>query len=140
MAMLLGLVIGWWILLPILTAGVPGAAEEVANAVFRSDVRFFGAGVIGVAAIWTLLKLLGPIVGGIKSAHRRLEACAAAATALPLVERDIPIGRVGAGHPRARWSRSPSCSGSSSPAARSPAGAVPLIPLHPGLRARSPAS
>ena len=36
--------------------------------VFRADVRFFGAGVIGVAAVWTLLKILGPIVGGIRSA------------------------------------------------------------------------
>jgi putative OPT family oligopeptide transporter len=93
MAMLLGLVIAWWILLPILTAGLPGGAEEVANAVFRSDVRFFGAGVIGVAAIWTLLKLLGPIVSGITGAIAASKR-RSGGTEMPLVERDIPIGRV----------------------------------------------
>jgi len=93
MAMLIGLVIGWWILLPILTSGVPGAAETVANTVFRSDVRFFGAGVIGVAAIWTLLKLLGPIVGGIRGALAASKL-RSGGESLPLVERDIPIGRV----------------------------------------------
>jgi putative OPT family oligopeptide transporter len=94
MAMLVGLVIGWWILLPILTSGIPGPAADVAGAVFGSDVRFFGAGVIGVAAIWTLLKLIVPIVGGIRGALAASKA-RSGGTELPLVERDIPIGKVG---------------------------------------------
>jgi putative OPT family oligopeptide transporter len=95
MANFAGLVIGWWILLPILTWGVPGDPAEVAERFFTSDVRFFGAGVIGVAAIWTLIKLLGPIAKGIKGA---IEASGkrTGGEALPLVERDIPIGRVAA--------------------------------------------
>ncbi|HWT11731.1 MAG TPA: oligopeptide transporter, OPT family [Allosphingosinicella sp.] len=96
MAMLAGLVIGWWIVLPILTGGLPGSAEEVATTVFRSDVRFFGAGVIGVAAIWTLLKILGPILGGISSAMAASKLRSAGSSTLPLVERDIPINTVGA--------------------------------------------
>jgi putative OPT family oligopeptide transporter len=97
MAMLAGLVIGSWITLPILSAGVPGATEEVANAVFGQQVRFLGAGVIGVAAIWTLLKIIGPIAKGIGSAmaaskHRR----SGGGAELPLVERDMPIGIVAA--------------------------------------------
>ncbi|HEX8642037.1 MAG TPA: oligopeptide transporter, OPT family [Allosphingosinicella sp.] len=95
MAMLIGLITGWWIVLPILTAGLPGTAEEVASTVFRSDVRFFGAGVIGVAAIWTLLKILGPILGGIRSALAASKLRGGDGEALPLVERDIPIGTVG---------------------------------------------
>jgi putative OPT family oligopeptide transporter len=95
MAMLCGLVIGWWIVLPILTNGVPGAAEEVASTVFRSDVRFFGAGVIGVAAIWTLLKIIGPIVKGISSAMAASRVRRRGGETLALVERDIPIGIVG---------------------------------------------
>ncbi len=98
MAMFAGVVIGWWILLPILTSGgiVTGTAEVIANTVFRSDVRFFGAGVIGVAAIWTLLKIAGPVVGGVRSA---LAASAAkrGGEVLALEERDIPIGIVGIG-------------------------------------------
>src|SRR6185295_630119 len=93
MAMLVGLVIAWVILLPILTSGLPGAAEEVAGTLFRSDVRFFGAGVIGVAAIWTLLRLIGPIAGGIRGALAASRQ-RSGGHALPLVERDIPIGTV----------------------------------------------
>jgi len=95
MAMLCGLVIGWWIVLPILTSGVPGAAEEVASTIFRSDVRFFGAGVIGVAAVWTLLKIIGPIVKGISSAMAASRVRRRGGETLALVERDIPIGIVG---------------------------------------------
>ena len=96
MAMFAGVIIGWWILLPILTSGgsITGTAEVIATTVFRSDVRFFGAGVIGVAAIWTLLKIAGPVVGGVRSA---LAASAAkrGGVVLALEERDIPIGIVG---------------------------------------------
>ncbi len=96
MAMFTGVVIGWWVLLPILTSAgsVTGTAEVIATTVFRSDVRFFGAGVIGVAAIWTLLKIAGPVVGGVRSA---LAASAAkrGGEVLALEERDIPIGIVG---------------------------------------------
>ncbi len=96
MAMFTGVVIGWWVLLPILTSAgsVTGTAEVIATTVFRSDVRFFGAGVIGVAAIWTLLKIAGPVVGGVRSA---LAASAAkrSGEVLALEERDIPIGIVG---------------------------------------------
>jgi putative OPT family oligopeptide transporter len=95
MAMLVGLLIAWAILLPILTSGLPGTAEEVASSLFRSDVRFFGAGVIGVAAVWTLLRIIGPIFGGIRSAMAASRHRAAGRAAeLPLVERDIPIGTV----------------------------------------------
>ncbi|MGQ0559981.1 MAG: OPT family oligopeptide transporter, partial [Sphingosinicella sp.] len=94
MAMLVGLVTGWWIVLPILTAGVPGEAEEVATTIFRSDVRFFGAGVIAVAAVWTLFKLLRPVARGISSAMAASRSRNASG-GLPLVERDIPIHIVG---------------------------------------------
>ncbi|WP_294250098.1 oligopeptide transporter, OPT family [uncultured Sphingomonas sp.] len=92
-AILVGVAIGWWIALPILSAGMPGAAEAVANTVFRSDVRFLGAGTIGMAAIWTLLKIIGPVIGGIRSS---LAASAAARSGAEVAigERDLPIGIV----------------------------------------------
>ncbi|KQM65552.1 peptide transporter [Sphingomonas sp. Leaf17] len=94
-AMFAGLAIGWWIVLPILTAAqpMPGEVETWARAVFSKDVRFFGAGVIGVAAIWTLLKIIGPVVGGIRSAIAASKAKASGAY-VPLEERDLPIGIV----------------------------------------------
>ncbi|MBN8813996.1 MAG: oligopeptide transporter, OPT family [Sphingomonas sp.] len=98
LAQLVGLVTGWWIVLPILTAqaGGSGTAEEIANTVFRADVRFFGAGVIGVAAVWTLLKIAGPVIGGIRSAMAASRA-RHAGEALELTERDLPIGWVAGG-------------------------------------------
>ena len=95
MAMFAGIVIGWWILLPIMTAAHPasGSVADWAGSVFHSDVRFFGAGVIGVAAIWTLLKIIGPVIGGVRSAIAASRA-SKAGEVLALEERDMPIGIV----------------------------------------------
>ncbi len=97
-AMFLGLVIGWWILLPILTAQspLPGGPEAWALTVFTRDVRFFGAGVIGVAAVWTLLKIAGPVLRGIRSAMAA-SAARRGGQVLALGERDLPIAIVGFG-------------------------------------------
>lgn len=98
MAMFLGLAIGWWVLLPILTAQspLPGGPEAWALTIFTRDVRFFGAGVIGVAAVWTLLKIAGPVLGGIRSAMAA-SAVRRGGEALALEERDLPIAIVGFG-------------------------------------------
>ena len=93
----LGILIGWVFAVPILSWGVPGAAEEVALTAWREQVRFFGAGVIGVAAIWTLLSILGPIVGGIRSAIAASAARKSGGGELALQERDLPIGIVALG-------------------------------------------
>ncbi|MBX3563182.1 MAG: oligopeptide transporter, OPT family [Sphingomonas sp.] len=93
-AMLFGMLIAWAGLMPYLTAGVPGEIDTVVSTVFRNQVRFVGAGTIGVAAIWTLLKILGPIIGGIRSAMAASRA-RAGGQVLELTERDLPIGVVG---------------------------------------------
>jgi putative OPT family oligopeptide transporter len=93
-AMFLGMMIAWGGLMPWLTAHVPGATDAVVADIFRNKVRFIGAGTIGVAAIWTLLKILGPIVGGIRSAMVAAKA-RGQGEVLELTERDLPIGIVG---------------------------------------------
>ncbi|NNM77526.1 oligopeptide transporter, OPT family [Sphingomonas sp. ID1715] len=93
----LGILIAWAGAVPILTSGVPGPAEEVALRVWSEQVRFFGAGVIGVASIWTLLSILGPIVGGVRSALAASSERKAGGDTLPIGERDLPIGLVGIG-------------------------------------------
>ena len=96
LAMLLGMAISWIGLVPWFSQGVPGAdAAEIAGTVFREKARFIGAGTIGVAAIWTLLKIIGPIILGLKGAFAA-SAARAAGSELPLTERDIPIKAVGA--------------------------------------------
>ena len=98
-AMMVGLLISWAALVPWLTAAGAGSAPDVAafvNTVFREQVRFIGAGTIGVAAIWTLVKILGPVVGGIRSAIAASRARRADGNdSLDITDRDIPIGIVG---------------------------------------------
>lgn len=98
-AMLAGIVISFGVLLPQLTAGGPPAGTELADfvgTVFRQKIRFVGAGTIGVAAIWTLLRVIGPIVKGVTAAIAANRARKGnGIESLDLAERDIPIGIVG---------------------------------------------
>jgi putative OPT family oligopeptide transporter len=90
------MLIAWGALVPLLTS-IQGVGSDVAatvNTVFRGQVRFIGAGTIGVAAVWTLLKIIGPIFGGIRSAMAASKA-RAGGKVLELTERDLPIGVVG---------------------------------------------
>ena len=70
-AMLTGLIIAWAVAVPILTSQQP-AADGVTLAahtlgIWRTQVRFIGAGAIAVAAIYTLARLAKPVVGGLVS-------------------------------------------------------------------------
>ena len=99
-AMFVGLLISWVVLVPYYTSIAPqGAGVELdafVNGVFRNQVRFIGAGAIGIASIWTLLRILGPIISGIRGALAASRARKAGnAESLPLTERDLPIGIVG---------------------------------------------
>ena len=99
-AMLAGLIISWFVLVPWQTglAGLASAAdlETLVSTTFRAKVRFIGAGTIGVAAIWTLLKIIGPIIKGVTSALAASRARAKGGQdSLVLTERDIPIGIIG---------------------------------------------
>lgn len=95
-AMLIGMLIAWVGLVPWLTArhGLSGDVAELVDTTFRSEVRFIGAGTIGVAALWSLFRILGPIAKGIRASMAASKA-RQAGEALPLVERDLPIGIVG---------------------------------------------
>ncbi len=97
LAMAVGMVMGWWVLLPYLTAHhvIAGTPELWAGTIFKKDVRFFGAGVIGVAAVWTLLKIAGPVIGGVRSAMAS-SAARSAGKMVALAERDLPITIVAA--------------------------------------------
>lgn len=93
-AIAVGFVISWGIAVPILTALHPaaGTAEAFANSVWRHQVRFLGAGTIGIAAIWTLLRLLVPvwqgIVASIESSRVRSSG---GGESLARTEHDLPF-------------------------------------------------
>jgi len=99
-AMLVGMIVSWFVLVPWQTslldvANAPDLAALVGDA-FRQKVRFIGAGTIGVAAIWTLLKIIGPIFKGIMGAiAANRERREGRGEGLALTERDLPITIVG---------------------------------------------
>ena len=100
MAMLAGIVIGFVVALPILTARAPAAAgtplADWVGGVFSHDVRFLGAGVIGVAAVWTLVRIARPVLGGIASSLAASRA-RGRDEVVALEERDLPFGVVAGG-------------------------------------------
>jgi putative OPT family oligopeptide transporter len=99
-AMLVGLIISWFVLVPWQTgiAGFASAADldTLVGTVFREKVRFIGAGTMGVAAVWTLLRIIGPIIKGVTSAITASRARRVGGQdSLALTDRDLPIGIVG---------------------------------------------
>jgi len=97
-AMLVGACIGWVWGVPHYSAiaAVAGDAAKVAHDVWNTKIRFVGAGTIGIAAIWTLAKLVKPVASGLSSAFAASRARKAGnAAALPRTEQDIPINVVG---------------------------------------------
>ena len=98
-AQALGLVIAWVIAVPIISQIIPSHAHDaagIANDIWRHQVRFLGAGTIGISAIWALFKLARPVWTGVASslaASRKLAQDGAAD--LPITERDLPIKTVG---------------------------------------------
>lgn len=94
-AMFFGMLISWTVLVPSFASGGDFSAgvDALVGGTFRGQVRFIGAGTIGVAAIWSLLKIIGPIVAGLRSALAASRARTAGET-LALTERDLPIGVV----------------------------------------------
>jgi putative OPT family oligopeptide transporter len=100
-AMALGIAIAWGFAVPWLSSGLPvpaGGLEDLANDVWKNQVRFLGAGVIGVAAVWTLVVVIGPILKGLAAALAASRARKGGGGGdLPVEERDIPIGLVGLG-------------------------------------------
>lgn len=92
-AMLVGVVISYLILLPILTGGEalsdPATIMDTVDTVFSDRIRFIGVGTMAIAAIWTLIKITGPIVKGMAesfaSSRNRKDGHQVA-----VEERDIP--------------------------------------------------
>ncbi|OIR43852.1 MULTISPECIES: OPT family oligopeptide transporter [unclassified Corynebacterium] len=92
-AMLVGVVISFAVLLPMKSAAHMGDGLELAEVVsttFADEIRFIGVGTMAVAALWTLIKIAKPIATGIASSlaasKKRHEG-----VAVDVTERDIPF-------------------------------------------------
>ena len=92
-SMIIGLIISYGVLLPMHTSGLlpaEGDISDVVSSTFATDVRFIGAGAMAIAAVWTLLKIIGPIIKGIKESLASSRARQAGET-VALTEKDIPF-------------------------------------------------
>ncbi|MER0073337.1 oligopeptide transporter, OPT family [Corynebacterium marquesiae] len=92
-AMLVGVVISYFILLPIFTTGdITGATAlaDVVDTTFSDDIRFIGVGTMAIAAIWTLLKIAAPIAVGIRQSLASSRA-RKSGSVVDVTERDIPF-------------------------------------------------
>ena len=79
-AILVGVLIAWAGFVPYLTnvfAPDGGATAKFAMGIWKSKVRFIGAGAIGIAAIWTLITLIKPIIEGMKISVKSMNSSAA---------------------------------------------------------------
>jgi len=97
-AMLVGLVIAWGVLVPLLTNLEPQPAMSAADhalQVWSTKVRMMGAGTIGAAAIVTLATLGKPVLGGLKSALETARRVKAGGADVPREDKDIPVFIVG---------------------------------------------
>ncbi|RKS87169.1 putative OPT family oligopeptide transporter [Orbus hercynius] len=76
-SILIGNIIAWGFAIPILSAVRdydPNASlGSVAMGLWASDVRFIGAGTLAIAAMWTLLTLIKPVIEGLKSSFSSLK-------------------------------------------------------------------
>ena len=87
-AQLVGVLVCWAVFVPMWTHVAPGAdVAEAVDTVWR-NVRFVGAGAIGVAAIWSLIKLVKPVIDGMIATARANKARGGAAGEYE--DRDIP--------------------------------------------------
>jgi putative OPT family oligopeptide transporter len=90
LAMLVGILIAWAGAVPLIAAMTPmqGDLASVVTGIWRTDVRFMGAGAMAVAAIWSLLRTMGPIVNGLKAMMR---ARGGALALIDRTDRDMPF-------------------------------------------------
>ena len=88
-AMALGLAIAWLGAVPLLTAMAPQQGDLAAfvTGVWRTQVRFIGAGAMAVAAIWSLGRTIGPILSGLA----QVAAKSVAAALDDQADRDISL-------------------------------------------------
>lgn len=95
LAMLTGLIIAWGISVPMLTALGDRPADlsviDYATGLWSSQVRFIGAGVIAVGAVWTLATLFVPMMRGIKTSFSALSRAGRSRQGVaPRTEQDLP--------------------------------------------------
>lgn len=94
MSLFTGFVLGWVVVLPALCYhfGLPHADSlgDSVMTIWSTQLRFVGVGVMLVGGVWTLIRLINPVIEGIKVSFKSLHGVGGSEN-LPRTERDIPI-------------------------------------------------
>lgn len=90
-----GFFVGWVVVLPLLSMhfGLPYGKTvfDSVMALWSEKLRFVGVGVMLVGGVWTLIRLIKPVVEGIKISISTLRDAHSEGGGVPRTERDIPI-------------------------------------------------
>ncbi|OCG33047.1 oligopeptide transporter, OPT family [Gilliamella sp. Choc4-2] len=91
-AILIGTIIAWGVGIPILsTIGDYDTTEplsKIAMGYWAKDIRFIGAGTIAIAAVWTLITLIKPMIEGLKISFKTMRSDVSVNDIAP-TERDL---------------------------------------------------
>ena len=100
LAMLVGILIAWAGFVPYftMTEALPDGLtlQQFAGAVYQQRVRLIGAGAMGVAAVWTLLTLAGPVIDGVKESIAGASANSDTAKDLHRMDIDMSMKSIAA--------------------------------------------
>jgi putative OPT family oligopeptide transporter len=101
----IGGAISWFVAIPIFSSffldsnpdllalsQTAGSAEDLAWAIWTSQIRYLGVGAMVIGGIWALISMRGSLIDGIKSGLQQYKS--GGAQDLPHTERDIPMNYV----------------------------------------------
>lgn len=87
-AVLIGTIIAWLFGIPILSLisdyDSSQPLSQIAMGFWAKDIRFIGAGTIAIAAIWTLLTLIKPVIEGLKISFKTMRSDVSASDIAPM--------------------------------------------------------
>jgi putative OPT family oligopeptide transporter len=98
----LGGALNWWVAIPLVvwTAGAPAGLDSAADAaglLWSTRTRYLGVGSMIVGGLWTLVKVRGNLIAGIRSGVQAYQRARRGGPAnVPRTERDAPMPWVGA--------------------------------------------
>lgn len=91
-AVLIGTIIAWLFGIPILSLisdyDSSQPLSQIAMGFWAKDIRFIGAGTIAIAAIWTLLTLIKPVIEGLKISFKTMRSDVSASDIDP-IDQDL---------------------------------------------------
>lgn len=77
-AILIGMLTAWGVAVPIISSMHWESFQDlslpsIANSIWASDIRYIGAGLLGIASIWTLLTLIKPVIKGVQHSFKAMK-------------------------------------------------------------------